>query len=534
MKTFPPRDRKPPLKLVDKAAAEAMPFTTGRLRYSSTTGDSGGALGGATLRAGGEILLRTDTTTPYIQALGRTPSRRSELPAAHEQSDATSRYGVDTLAIVGGPKASDNGGYVEPTLTDLRTGRSYHTRIPTSGEASAAYSGVAVAPRTDGSVTVLVPVGTALMAVHAEQAGNQRFQENYATRKYAMSPDGHFIALATDRRLEVIDASRTRHQWVSLSPPAEEAHWIPTWTADSKRIVVWGKGGNLNRSYSVQDLSDSMPLDNIVPGAKALDTVTELQGSEVDSVAALQGSEIVVLTVAGRLARIDAADATVRTQLFLVHPAPNWAGLGASDEIFVRGQVLARPGHPGQVAAVTRTGSLRGEILLWDVRTARRITTLSGQPISVPDSTNSFPSALAFTTDGSHLAVQHTDEQIRVWDVGHKKQSPHNVPFPGGTLVGAGPGDRILTFLPDRKQIRIHDLTDGGDALATLPVPDGDRIGGFIRGHHLTIENGSLRQTIDLRPDTQFNTLCAAAGRDYTSAERNLLPEGTPSKPPCA
>ncbi|WP_146075767.1 hypothetical protein [Streptomyces sp. Ru62] len=83
-------------------------------------------------------------------------------------------------------------------------------------------------------------------------------------------------------------------------------------------------------------------------------------------------------------------------------------------------------------------------------------------------------------------------------------------------------------------ELPIHDLTDGADTSISLPVPDGDWIGGFIRGHHLTIENGSLRQSLDLRPDTQFPALCAAAGREYIAGERKLLPKVTPSKPPCA
>lgn len=194
-------------------------------------------------------------------------------------------------------------------------------------------------------------------------------------------------------------------------------HWIPTWTADSKRIVVWGQSGNLYRSYSVQNLRDSVPLDDVMPKAKALDRVTEWRGGEVDSVAALQGSEIVLLTVEGRLARVDAADSGIRTQPFLVHPAPNLAGTGLNGDLFAHVQLIARPGHPGQVAAVTMTGNQRGEILLWDVRTPRRIATLPGPAISVPSSTDSYTSALAFDTDGSHLAVQNTDGQVHVWDV---------------------------------------------------------------------------------------------------------------------
>ncbi|WP_431047089.1 hypothetical protein ACQUSR_33380 [Streptomyces sp. P1-3] len=518
----------------DRQRMEVRDFTTGRLRHTSTVAPA--PLSGARLQAGGEILVRTDTTTPYAQVLGRTPGRKTELPpTAGSQPDATAQYGIDDLGIVAGSRASVGGGYAEPTLTDLRTGHIYRTRIPTSGDTPAAYTGVAAVPRAGGGLTVLVPVGTALMAVRAERAGGEEFQEDTGAAKYALSPDGRFVARTSDRRLEVLDTSRTRRRSVSLPPHVNTANWIPTWTADSKRIVVWGEGGNLYRSYSAQDLSNSVPLDDVVPGAKELDGITELRGGEVDSVAASQGSEIVLLTVDGRLSRFDAVDAAVRTRPFFVHPAPNWAGTGATNEIFLRGgQLLARPGHPGQVAAVTRTGSLRGEILLWDVRAPRRITTLTGPTITVPFSTDTVPSALAFNGDGTHLAVRNSDGQVRVWDVDRRKQLAHSaLRSSNDTLLGFGPGGSVITYLSGKKQVQIHNLTGDG-ASDTLAVTDGDWIAGFVHGHRLTLENGALRQTFDLRPDTQFRTLCAAAGRDYTKAERKLLPEGTPSKPPCA
>ncbi|MFI8242534.1 WD40 repeat domain-containing protein [Streptomyces sp. NPDC085866] len=260
--------------------------------------------------------------------------------------------------------------------------------------------------------------------------------------------------------------------------------------------------------------------------------LTEWRGGEVDSVAALQGSEIVLLTVKGRLARVDAADSGIRTQPFLVHPAPNWAGTGLNSDLFAHVQLIARPGHPGQVAAVTMTGNQRGEILLWDVRTPRHIATLPGPAISVPSSTDSYTSALAFDTDGSHLAVQNTDGQVHVWDVDRRKQLVSSVPRgTNDTLVGIGPGDRVVTCLEAKKQVQIYDLTSGDSN--TVPIEGGDWITGFVHGHRLTIDTGRLRQTFDLRPDIQFRTLCDAVGRDYTKAERKLLPKGTPSKAPC-
>ncbi|NUS85789.1 MAG: AAA family ATPase [Streptomyces sp.] len=495
---------------------EVRDFTTGRLRYTSTTGGNDYA----ELRAGGEILVRTDMT--YAQALDRMPGRRSELPSGGGEPDATSLYAVDGAAGAYAPGLSD-ADYAEPTLTDLRTGRTYRTRIPTSGSTPTDYKGVAAAPRADGGLTVLVPVGTALMAVRAQPTGNERFSVNSAPdEKYTVSPNGRFVARATDRRLEVLDASRTRLRSVPLPPPTTAVDWIPVWTADSKRIVVWSEYDRLYRSYSVQDLSDSVPFDDVVPKA-----------TEVDSVAPLQGSEIVLLAKDGTLTRVDAADAAVRAQPFLVHPTPT--STGSTNEPSVSGQLIARPGHPGQVVAVTRRGTVRGEILLWNVRAPRPITTLSGPAIRTPSTlTSAVTSTLAFDADGSRLAVQNADGQVRVWDVDRKKQLSGGAPVSAlDTLVGFGPGDSIVTYVAAKHQVLIHPLAGDG-ASGTLAVSGDDWTAGLVNSHHLTIETGHLRQTFDLRPDAQFRALCAAAGRDYTTAERKLLPEGTPSNPPCA
>jgi WD40 repeat protein/energy-coupling factor transporter ATP-binding protein EcfA2 len=497
---------------------EVRDFTTGKLRYTSST-TSGDDY--AELRAGGEILVRTDTT--YAQALGRIPGRRSELPTGGVKPDATSWYGVDGAADSSYDPGLSHADYAEPTLTDLRTGRTYRTRIPTSGSTPTDYAGVAAAPRAGGGLTVLVPVGTTLMVARAVPTGGERFSTSSTVdERYTVSPDGRFVARATERRLEVLDASRTRYRSVPLPPPAVAVDWIPVWTADSKRIVVWGENDSLYRSYSAQDLSDSVSFDDVVPTPR-----------EVDSVAPLQGSEIALLAKDGTLTRLDAADAAVLARPFRVHRTPTTAG--STNESSMSGQLLARPGHPGQLVAVTRRGAVRGEILLWDVRAPRHITTLpSGSAISAPSTlTSSVTSSLAFDTDGSHLAVKNADGHVRVWDVDREKQLSDDVLVStGDTLVGFGPGGSVVTYVSAKHQVSIHDLKRDGTS-GTLAVSGDEWTAGLVDDHRLTIDTGDLRQTFDLRPDAQFRALCAAASRDYTAAERKLLPDGAPSKPPC-
>ncbi|MFD6191717.1 trypsin-like peptidase domain-containing protein [Streptomyces sp. NPDC060275] len=505
----------------DVQRVDVRDFTTGRLRSTFTTQDGGVT---AELRAGGEVLARTDVTRPYVQELGRSPGRKTGLPTAGSAEDATSRYGVAGAADMYTSELSEKGGYAEPTLTDLRTGDTYRTRIPTSGSTSASYAGVAAVPRADGGLTVLVPVGTALMVVRGERVGSEAFQDSSGTAVYAMSPDGRFVAQVTQRRLEVLDASRTHRRAVSLPAPEDFGHWKLTWTADSRRIVVWHENGGLYRAYSVRDLGESVPLGDAVPTAK-----------EVDSVAGTQGSEVVLLTEEGEIARVDAADAAVRTGPFPADSGPRATG---SADFLVKSQLVPRPAHPGQVAVVTKGGSGRGEILLWDVPAARRIAALSGQAVSLPLDMDAGLGAIAFDADGSHLAVRNSDGRVRVWDVDRGKQLPRSAPVSAGdALIGFGPDDSVLTYDTAKEQVRIHDLAGDG-ASSTLVVAVGPATSGWstgsVHGHRLTVDTGAVRQTFDLRPDGQFRTLCAAAGRDYTRAERELLPEGTPARPPCS
>ncbi|KMS74119.1 hypothetical protein ACM01_16030 [Streptomyces viridochromogenes] len=504
---------------------ELRDITTGRLLYTSTAakGDD------VELRADGEVLLADlADNTVYSQVLGRAPGRKTILPAAKGYpEDATSRYGMahGKRPIDSDPRPD---GYVEATLTDLRTGRAYRTRVPTSGETPAAYTGVAAVPRAGGGLTVLVPVGSALMAVRAEAVGTEQVRDD--EERAALSPDGRFLATTsqagTPGHLEVMDASRARLRSVKLPPGGRYViDWGLAWTADSQRIVVWDNHGTLYRSYSVRDLSDSVPLGDVLP-----------KPNEVDTVAALQGSEIAVLTEDGILTRVNAADRTGLGRPFLVDPARNPAEASVNTE--VRSELVARPRHPEQVAVVTNRGAARGEILLWDTRKARRIAKLSGPDIVVPDHYHTVTYGLVFNADGSRLAVHNSDGQAHVWDVDDRKKLARSAPGSiDDTLVGFGPGDSIVTYLADKVQVQIYDLTGDG-ATTTLAVEEkglsNGWLSGFVHGPYLTIETGELRQTFDLRPDAQFRTLCAAVGRDYTKAERKLLPEGTPSNPPCA
>ncbi|MER5517286.1 trypsin-like peptidase domain-containing protein [Streptomyces sp. NPDC002763] len=502
---------------------EIKDLASGRPLYSPGPEPKGMTAGVPLLRAGGESVISAVGDRWYIQSLGRTPGPRTAIPAVSTSRDATGNYNVDGSAFSGGVA---KGGYAESTLTDVRTGQAYRTRLPTSGEAPAQYTGFAAAPRKGGGLTVLVPVGTTLMVVRAERSGNQRFQTDATTGgSYALAPDGRFLAKVSEKTLEVIDASRTRLRSVRIPAGQSSSDWKVTWTADSRWVVVWGRDSGLHRAYAAQNLGAGVPLPDAVR-----------KGKKVDSVVGLQGSEIVLLTENGTLARLDAADGTVLTQPFLAHPGPNTNG--PLVDLFIYGQLMSRPGHLGQVAVVTRAGAGNGEILLWDVRAPRRVTTLAGPVIDTPYTEDSLSSGLVFTPDGSRLAVQNSDGQVRVWDIDHRKLLPGGVSrLSSNELIGFGPDGSLVSRDADKGLVEIHDQADGSSVSLEVTAEITEEISTatarITPGYRLLIDNGAGRRTFDLRPKTQFDALCTAVGRDYTKTERKLLPEGTPSGPPC-
>ncbi|MFG2766762.1 WD40 repeat domain-containing protein [Streptomyces rubiginosohelvolus] len=476
------------------------------------------------LGSGGEVLLMRRATLSSSDApvsptqtrtLGRTIGQMTEVPSVDSVVDATDGYGLRINLDV-----PEDAGYSEKHLTDLRTGRSYRARFPTAGSDT---ESLAAVPRPGGGLTVLAPVGTALLAVRAEAAGGEEFTGNGTGETYSTSPDGRFIARATDRYQEVLDVDRNINAQVKLTSSGPSS--VPTWTADSRRIVVWGEYGSLCCSFSAPDLRDRVSLNGIVPEAKQL-----------DDVGPLEGSQIALLTKDGALTRVDAADGKVLTESFLVHPGPNFNDDPGKLSISNRNQLLARPGHPGQVVVATRTGGRNGELLLWDVPARRRVAVLSGVPsIYVPFLPNTHPGSLAFDADGKRLAVTVEGVQVRVWDVDREKELEGGVRDVSGQLVGFGPGESMVMFNDSKDRVEIHRLTrDDVDVPLTVPVQGGDSAMSSLRGDLLNVYSYAASQTFSLDPETQFRTLCAAVGRDYTSAERKLLPDGTPSEPPCA
>ncbi|WP_185899722.1 trypsin-like peptidase domain-containing protein [Streptomyces sp. WAC07061] len=513
----------PRLKNVQVTVKE---LATGRTLYAvGPPADAAYEVSG--IKAGGELAVWTGDKRFYSRPLGRTPGAVAELPPISLES----RLGPGTAeayvqnAPGTGVEAGRPGGYADTGLLDLRTGRYFTARLPSVGDLPGSHA-IAASPAPGGGLAMLVPVGSSLMVVGAAPEGTERFQGAGPLNtdgEYALAPDRSAIARLTRDSLQVLDSSRTRFRSVAL-PSGKDGARV-TWTTDGRWIVVWRRDDGLFRAYAVADLGRSVDLPRLLKDDVVGDSLVGLQGSEI----ALLGSD-------GTVARLDAATGTVLTPAFSVQKDPD--DVDRMRDMWGEGRIVPRPGHPGQAAVVSRAGNGNGEIGLWDLRTGKRFAALlQGTAVSTPSSQLHWRGdPLVFSADGSWLAVKQGDGRVPIWDLGTGRQLPDPVTVPIlANLVGFGPDGTLLTW--DAKNLTIHDPAHGTAVTAEVntvyPTEVNTSNAAITADGRLLIEDGERARVLDLRPDAQFRALCAAAARDYTPAERKLLPDGTPSRAPC-
>ncbi|WP_406160911.1 AAA family ATPase [Streptomyces sp. NBC_01005] len=487
-------------------------LSSGRLLYSRSVTASGFAR----FREGGDLVAPDKDEPGKALELGRTPGRTYEAPSSF-QSDATGRYTYDMVTVEPGPGAELE--YVELLLLDVRGSRAYHTRVPSAGFGN--WPGIAVVPGEGKEPTVLAVLGATLLEARVEPVGGERFRPGRLDESVeTLSPDGRRLASVAGGRINVLDTSR--REWVRsfrLPRAVRSEDWTAAWTADSRRLVVWGKSGRLLRSYPVDGTgSRSTPLNDALPDF-----------DQVMAVVGVGGSEIAVVSADARLARVDTATGKVTTRPFPIHRNTR-DGDSGDDVHFGNIQLAARPKHPGQVATAT-FGSTIGSnaVLVWDLRDSRLVTTLRGMPVTTGPPAARYPASFVFDPAGTHLAVVNTDSRAQVRSVSSGKSVAPPVSWKTeDQLAGLTADGRVLAFRDER--LHFIDPKKSENNLS-MPIPPGLL---HLDGHRLTVESTGVKQSFDLRSEAQFQALCDAAGRDYTAAERELLPEGTPDGPPCS
>lgn len=281
-------------------------------------------------------------------------------------------------------------------------------------------------------------------------------------------------------------------------------------------------------------MGEERSAPSFLPGGRHRVTIHPLNDAlpdfdQVMAVVGVGGSEIAVVSADARLARVDTATGKVTTRPFPIHRNTR-DGDSGDDVHFGNIQLAARPKHPGQVATATFGSTIgRNAVLVWDLRDSRLVTTLRGMPVTTGPPAARYPASFVFDPAGTHLAVVNTDTRAQVRSVSSGKSVAPPVSWKTeDQLAGLTADGRVLAFRDER--LHFIDPKKSENNLS-MPIPPGLL---HLDGHRLTVESTGVKQSFDLRSEAQFRALCDAAGRDYTAAERELLPEGTPDGPPCS
>ncbi|GAA2801854.1 trypsin-like peptidase domain-containing protein [Streptomyces showdoensis] len=411
----------------------------------------------------------------------------------------------------------EKGRRAEVTLVELRTGHLYRTRLPVPGAASATDLDRSVAVVPDGrDARVLLPAGDTLLTARA--APLAALPGHTATSelvKGGPSPDGTLLARSGEGFVEVVETATGRGRRAPAQPGVDG---VPFWTADSRWIVL-GLADATVSAFSAADPRRRVDLDLGAWGTGA---------RAVEAIEPLTGSEVAVLTSDGRLMLFDAATGR---RLAPVVRAEERTEAERSDLFLATGQVRARPGRPDEAAVVVGTGTEAGRVELWNLRDGVRLRTLTLGALGYASELGGLP-RLQFSADGRTLAALHGDGFVRFWDVetGRRTGRPLATADRFTRLIGFGPDGVFLTTGPDGDP-RVWDLGTGL-LLADLPLPAG--LGISLQGSRLLAAGDGWHQAVDLRPEEMAKALCRSGlDRDFTEAERALLPEGAEGGPPC-
>ncbi|MFD7981037.1 trypsin-like peptidase domain-containing protein [Streptomyces sp. NPDC059071] len=476
--------------------------------------------------AGGDLLVvessdAVSRTSPaHAFPTSGPPGPAVPLPAEVTPLNTPDRTGEFAVVVPEGTAKPD---WYDLQLVHVRTGRLYRTRIPRTGLPGVTDSpqGVLAAfPGPEGGLAVLVPTRDTLLTARAVPvAALPRVGALRELVNGGLSPDGTRLARSGEDFLEMVHTGTGHAERVPQHP---DSYQTPVfWTADSRWAVVVQPDGGLS-AFSADDPRRRVDFDM---GAWARET----QSKDVEAIEPMRGSELAVLTSDGRLTLFDAA-----TGRGLARPVRVERRTPAQLTGFnpATGQLRARPGHPDQVAVVTRTMRDNGTVELWNLRAGTRLRTFPTG--ALPYAFGPDPSPyLVFDPAGRTLLTSHDDGFLRRWDA--EKGTPARPPLAlgdeGARLVGLGPGELLVTVDPVTGDTRFWDLGTGR-LLTDLPLAA--PLGVRIQGTRLLAAGDGWFLDLDLRPGEMTKALCAGAlARDFTAAERDLLPPGAPRNPPC-
>lgn len=166
----------------------------------------------------------------------------------------------------------------------------------------------------------------------------------------------------------------------------------------------------------------------------------------------------------------------------------------------------------------------RRDLVVWDSATGRRVRVLAGPGTGWIDS--------AFKTLDIPVVYVWTElRRVERWDTATGKIIPAPVAIPWAPIVELTPNGLMVAGWTSAK-VQILDAERGTLVNARLPGSEA-RTWVARTGNTLLIitDNGLL--TLNLDREHMLDRLCAISDRDFTEAERKMLPPGADATPPC-
>jgi WD40 repeat protein len=417
-------------------------------------------------------------------------------------SDASGSYG---LAI---ESATAQTPYVKVDLLEYANNQRFATALPLAPVRSLASTVVSAAPGPHGTLATLFAVGDDLWLVHAQ--GNVHGptdptpSEGGGIDGVQRSPNGRYtvgwFAAGSGLDLRLTETGRPWEHKAHWNPPAgDNGSPEAVFTADSRHVLLWLHRGGV-QAYSVPGLAPERSVFS----------------SGVTALTALGGSRIALLT-GGSLWRFDAG---TRLLTKVTETACDAAGCTF---------LVGRPGHPDQIAAVTKDGW----VVLWDLSQRRTVRQWRLDP---PPNAESVDWPMAFSPEGSRLTAVTADGLAHVWDLEDSAQQTVRLKSlssvmtvtPDGILLthsddGSGPESVSFWDIASGREFASMPITADGTVLRVQSVSD--------KGITLSTDLGYL--TIPFPAQVWFTRLCALQNRPFTAEEKSLLPDGADRSMPC-
>ncbi|MBM9506287.1 S1 family peptidase [Actinacidiphila acididurans] len=486
------------------------------VRIDVRTGAEAGSVGTefpADVGLGGRVVVDcTQSGTLRIRSLtGAALHTLHARSCADTLLDGTRRY-----ALIESDEPLGQPDMVTVKLVDLRTGSVSWTTVPTHD--TLADADTVVVPRPDGSLSVLVLKGKELLRFTAPRPGPAvDYPMPVQTSELLLGDTGRFRLLADDSvgesQLRLLDTSdgaistppsdvrnSILRAWDTSDPSAASG---AVFTSDDRHFATLS-GGSLT-VYSVPGLTRQRVITLPVPRG--------VHGQVTGTLAAADDGSLLTL-YAGELTRWDPSDGhPIEPPLPLAHGTDlTWLAANA-------GLVVPRPGHPTQTLVRQRGGLT----WLWDLRTRRSLGTFQADP----DTTGNRSTEL-FDASGNTLATLSNMKSGHATRIEFRRLPDFRLLAPP---VPAGDVYSLVGFTPDGYLMSVQGSTlqiwrwDAPTEIADLTVPDDIRW--YIHGPTSQAVTAAGSLPLPLTPTQWRTTLCTAANRPFTRAERQLLPSGS-------